>query len=93
MIGRETRMLLRHYLEQGASKSALLVSSGSAGTQFTDGFEPAISIEISTRCPCGTGHGGPCRRSSTPTKPLSKRDSPRTRHCRWHFVAGRRRIF
>ena len=23
MIGRETRMLLRHYLEQGASKSAL----------------------------------------------------------------------
>lgn len=39
-------MLLRHYLEQGASESAL-GSSGPAGTQFTDGFEPAIAIGIS----------------------------------------------
>ena len=28
MIGRETRMLLKHYLEQGASKSALHVTGG-----------------------------------------------------------------
>ena len=33
MIGRETRMLLRHYLEQGASKSALARQLGSAATR------------------------------------------------------------
>jgi hypothetical protein len=35
MIGRETRMLLRHYLAQGASKSALARQLGSAETRFT----------------------------------------------------------
>jgi hypothetical protein len=29
MIGRQTRMLLRHYLEQGASRSALVRRGGS----------------------------------------------------------------
>lgn len=45
MIGRERRMLLRHYLAQGVSKSALARQLGIA-TRFTGGFGTAISIGI-----------------------------------------------
>src|SRR5690349_16257687 len=43
MIGRETRMVLRQHLEHMArARARSLVSSGSAGTAFTNGFELAL---------------------------------------------------
>jgi hypothetical protein len=48
MIGRETRMLLRHYLTQGASKSALARRLGIHRDTFTGGSAPTILIAIST---------------------------------------------
>ena len=51
MFGRETRMLLRHYLEQGTSKSALARQLASASTRFIAGFATAASIAI--WAPCG----------------------------------------
>jgi hypothetical protein len=51
MFGRETRMLLRHYLEQGASKCAL--------APFIAGFETGTWIAIRRRRPSSAGHDRP----------------------------------
>ncbi len=48
MFGRETRMLLRHYLEQGTSKSTLAASWVSAETRFT-GVPDALVSETGER--------------------------------------------
>ena len=63
MFGRETRMLLRHCLEQGTSKSALAPSWASIATRSAGGLATAISIVISTACPFGMGRGHRWRRS------------------------------
>ena len=70
MIGRETRMLLRHYLEQGASKSALArqlgVSRDTVHRWIRDGeldrdldatpvrYGPRRPVPISFRCRTAT---------------------------------------
>ncbi len=81
MIGPETRMLLRHYLEQGASKSALArqlgVSRETVHRWIRDG-------DLDRDLDATPVRYGPPRAvpppDSTPTNPLSKRDSPRTRN-------------
>jgi hypothetical protein len=45
MFGHETRMLLRHYLEQGTSKERLWRGSWApSATRFTDGFGRVIPL-------------------------------------------------
>lgn len=58
MFGRETRMLLTHYLERGTSKSALARKLGVHATRFIAGFAMATSIGIWMGRPCATGRYG-----------------------------------
>ena len=46
MHGRETRMLLRHYLEQARARARWRASWASAATRSIAGFATAISIAI-----------------------------------------------
>jgi hypothetical protein len=46
MFGRETRMLLRHYLEQGTSKSALARQLGVSRDMFVVGFIGAVCVLV-----------------------------------------------
>jgi hypothetical protein len=75
MFGRETRMLLRHYLEQGTSKSALARQLGVS--RDTIHADQVISIAISMTSRCTMDRGRRCRRSSMRTNRSSKRASRR----------------
>jgi hypothetical protein len=67
MIGREKRMLLRHYLEQGVSKSALARQLGiSRDTIHRWVRARVIWTGTSMRDPWSTGRGPRYRRSWTP---------------------------
>ena len=69
MFGRETRMLLRHYLEQGTSKSALARQLGVSRDTIHRWIATATLIAISRRSRCSTVRGHRCRPSSMRTKP------------------------
>ena len=82
MFGRETRMLLRHYLEQGTSKSALARTVGvhrdTIHRWIRDG---ELDRDLDT-APVRYGPRRPVPQSSTTTRPSSRRVSRRIRRCR-----------
>ena len=57
MFGRETRMLLRHYLGHGASKSAVARQLGVSRDTILRWIRSVISIAISTRSRYALGAG------------------------------------
>ena len=71
MFGRETRMLLRHYLEQGTSKSALArqlgVSRDTIHRWIRDGD---LDRDLDDDAGAVRAAARRCRPSSTPTKPI-----------------------
>ena len=89
MFGRETRMLLRHYLEQGSTKSALArqlgVSRDTIHRWIRDG-------DLDRDVDAEAVRYGPRRRrrpSSMPTSQLSRRGSPRIRSCHHYGCSTR----
>lgn len=84
MIGRETRMLLRHYLAQGASKSELPRQLGVSRDTIHCWIRAGDldrDRDLDT-APVRYGPRGRGRRNWIPPKPLLKRGSPRIRSCR-----------
>ena len=67
MFGRETRMLLRHYLEQGTSKSALARQLGASRDTIHRWIRDGELDRDLEDDACGTDRGRPRRRSSIPT--------------------------
>ena len=57
MFGRETRMLLRHYLEQGTSKSALARQLGVSRDTVHRWIRDGDLDRDLTPCPCAMGRG------------------------------------
>ena len=77
MFGRETRMLLRHYLELGKQER----TGAPIGRQPRHDSGRAISIAFSMTRRSGTDRGRRCRPSSMPTSRLLKRAWRRIRSC------------
>lgn len=76
MIGREKRVLLRHYLEQGMSKSALARMLGISRRSVYHWIETGQLDRELERGPPATIRGRRCPRSWTPS---SRSLSPRSR--------------
>jgi len=81
MFGRETRMLLRHYLEQGTSKSALARQLGVHRDTIHRWIREGDLDRDLDATPVQYGPRQAVPTKLEPTKPSSRRDSPRTRSC------------
>jgi transposase len=81
MIGRETRMLLRHYLEQGASKSALARQLGVSRDTVHRWIRAGDLDRDLDTTPVRYGPRRPVPTKLDAYKPFSRRDSRRTRSC------------
>ena len=89
MFGRETRMLLKHYLEQGASKSALARRLGVSRDTLHRGFETATWTAIWRRRRSSTGHARRSRRSWTRIAASSRRPTdPQLGHSQRYRAIG-----
>ena len=85
MFGRETRMLLRHYLEHGASKSALARELGVSRDTIHRWIRAGeLDRDLDDDPGAVRPAAGRCRRSSTPTRRSSRpasRPIPSCRRC------------
>ena len=74
MYAREHRVLLRHYLELGLSKTALARTLRVSRARSTTGSTPGSWTGNSMMAPCSTRRDRPWRARSTATARSSKRD-------------------
>ncbi len=82
MFGRKTRMLLRHYLEQGTSKSARARTLGVHRDTVHRSIRDGRSIGISMARPSSMGRDDRSRSSWRRTPRSSRRGSRHIRSCR-----------